>query len=558
MKRNFCCVMIGIVLLPGLFAIDMAQERLRAGMADRMRANVRQTQTGPTDIAEVEGLNVKKFGAKGNGKTDDTEAIRAAVKTIATAGGGKLLFPNGIYPVNSAIDLPSGITIEGTNGTYNGNCQLRLTAPNQKLITIGENRRRISIKDIELKAAPESVQPYRIMANTIGVDFRGAAPNSSFEIEIRNLTITGFDIGINAVDSAGARAWQLDNVLIDHCSFGENNYGIYMDTQNATSWKISNCWFLNMPGGYCIYLKSSGFVTIDTTTGAGPPQAQARRAALAKTFIYIGGSHGTITVINSQAEEIENFMEVTAPPNYSYPITVINSIIGRPVLLKANCIYVSIGNFYGAGVVQAVEKGTDVLIHSLGDVAESPVNSGLTPRGATPFKLQYNSRVVFGTGIHGVEIGSETIFTKRVGIGIAASPEALLSLATPNDNEVQFRLGNTQGYYYDLFRDTTGYLNFRGNQKGYIGYRFNGDMVPASSGTGNLGTDASRWGSVHAVKVVSGDAVLSDKNTGEELYRIREDKDNIYFDDIRTNKQLMRLDRDGNLHVTGKVVENSQ
>jgi hypothetical protein len=119
-------------------------------------------------------------------------------------------------------------------------------------------------------------------------------------------------------------------------------------------------------------------------------------------------------------------------------------------------------------------------------------------------------------------------------------------------------LGSTQGYFYDLFRDTSGYLNFRGNQRGYIGYRFNGDIVPADRGSGNLGTDAIRWGSVHAVKVVSGDAVLSDKDTGEELYRIREDKDNIYFDDIRTNKQLMRLDRDGNLHVSGKVVENSQ
>jgi hypothetical protein len=135
--------------------------------------------------------------------------------------------------------------------------------------------------------------------------------------------------------------------------------------------------------------------------------------------------------------------------------------------------------------------------------------------------------------------------------------DALLNLVTPNDNDVQLRLGSNQGFYYDLFRDTSGYLNFKGNQRGYTGFRFNGDLLPLDNRTGNVGTDERRWDSVHAVKVVSGDAVLADKETGEELYRIREDQNNIYFDDIRTGKQLMRLDREGNLHVRGKVVENS-
>lgn len=517
-----------------------------------------QSAASRQELSESDGISVKRFGARGDGKSDDTAAIRAAVQAIGSAGGGRLFFPNGVYPVSSPIDLPTGITIEGANATYNGSCQIRLTVPNQKLFTIGENRRRITIHNIELKAAPASVTPYKLMAKTIAIDARGAAPNSSFEIEFRNLTITGFDRGINAEDSQGARAWQFDNVLIEHCTFAENNYGIYVDTQNASYWKIHNCWFVAMPGGYCIYLQSSGFFTIDTTTGGGPPQARVRGVPFAKTFIYIGGSHGTITVINSQCEELDNFMEVTSPPNYSYPITVINSIVGLPVLLRANCVYVSIGNFYGAGVVQAVEKGTDVLIHSFGDVAEMPVNSGRTPKGATPFKLQYNSRVSFNSNIYGVEIGNDATFSKRVGIGIAPTADALLNLATPNDNDVQLRLGSTQGFYYDLFRDTTGYLNFRGNQRGYIGFRFNGDLVPLENRTGNLGTDEQRWNSLHAIKVVSGDAVLSDKETGEELYRIREDKNNIYFDDIRTGKQLMRLDREGNLHVSGKVIENSR
>jgi hypothetical protein len=569
MSKSFKRIAILLSLALGLNFIGEAQQnerrlpsRNQSSLLPSMLApspliEAQQGRTVMQDLNEREGINVKQFGALGDGKKDDTAAIRSAVQAIGSAGGGKLFFPNGVYPVSSPIDLPSGITIEGTNGTYNGNCEIRLTVAGQRIFTIGENRRRISIRDIELKAAPESIKPYKIMAKTVGIDARGAAPNSSFEMDFRNITFTGFDRAINAEDSKNQQNWQFDNVVIDHCSFAENNYGVYMDTQNAAYWKISNCWFIAMPGGYCIYLKSSGFVTIDTTTGGGPPLAKARGAQFAKTFIYIGGSHGTITVINSECEEIDNFMEVIEPSNYSYPITVMNSIIGPNVMLRANCVYVSIGNYYGAGVVQAVDKGTDVLIHSLGDVAEMPLNSGLTPKGATPFKLQYNSRVVFGSSIHGVEIGNDTIFSKRVGIGIAPSPAALLNLATPNDNDVQLRLGNTAGFYYDFFRDTTGYLNFRGNQSGYTGFRFNGDLLPLDNRSGNVGTDEKRWNSIHAVKVVSGDAVLSDKETGEELYRIREDRNNIYFDDIRTGKQLMRLDREGNLHVRGKVLENS-
>src|SRR5262245_25096512 len=42
-------------------------------------------------------FNVQTFGAKGDGRSLDTEAIQKALDTCAKAGGGIVLFPRGTY-----------------------------------------------------------------------------------------------------------------------------------------------------------------------------------------------------------------------------------------------------------------------------------------------------------------------------------------------------------------------------------------------------------------------------------------------------------------------------
>jgi len=62
--------------------------------------------------------NVKDFGATGNGSTDDTSAIQAAIN--AAPAGSTVFFPAGTYLVSSTIQLVAVLAYIGTTGSYGG------------------------------------------------------------------------------------------------------------------------------------------------------------------------------------------------------------------------------------------------------------------------------------------------------------------------------------------------------------------------------------------------------------------------------------------------------
>lgn len=59
------------------------------------------------------GLNVRDFGAIGDGKADDTTAFTAAMKEAADAGGDLVHVPRGNYLIKGTLDVPESVTLEG-------------------------------------------------------------------------------------------------------------------------------------------------------------------------------------------------------------------------------------------------------------------------------------------------------------------------------------------------------------------------------------------------------------------------------------------------------------
>lgn len=65
--------------------------------------------------------DVKAYGAVGDGTTDDTAAIQAAINAISSLrAGGRLFFPAGLYKCTSSLDftgVQNGLVVEGEAGT---------------------------------------------------------------------------------------------------------------------------------------------------------------------------------------------------------------------------------------------------------------------------------------------------------------------------------------------------------------------------------------------------------------------------------------------------------
>jgi hypothetical protein len=63
--------------------------------------------------ATSDTFSVMDFGAKADGKTDDTAAFQKALDTAAAAGGGVVVAPRGNYYFSGHLNVPGAVTLKG-------------------------------------------------------------------------------------------------------------------------------------------------------------------------------------------------------------------------------------------------------------------------------------------------------------------------------------------------------------------------------------------------------------------------------------------------------------
>lgn len=64
-------------------------------------------------------VRLSPYGALGDGASDDTAAIQAALNAAETAGGGTVFLPAGRYRIDGSLRVPSGVELRGVNETLN-------------------------------------------------------------------------------------------------------------------------------------------------------------------------------------------------------------------------------------------------------------------------------------------------------------------------------------------------------------------------------------------------------------------------------------------------------
>jgi hypothetical protein len=361
---------------------------------------------------ESRTFNVHDYGAKGNNQADDTDAIRAAIDAMLKANipvpgpnppspnvadsVGTLHFPNGTYRVSEAIELPTGIIIQGTNSQVTGvataNCQIALTVTGQSIFKIKGGSHKIAIRDIGLTRVVDVS-----IAGTVGIKAEGVNSDGNVtQIEFHNLAIWSLDRGISVAAVLHVpnipiedRIWDFTNVKVSQCTIVDCNTAIYLDSQTCDFWKIVDCRVGAGIDKYALQFKGVGSVVIDSVLGAGNAIGSE-----AEAFLYLSPAHGTVTLISCECEGFKKSIEVAPGPaleaNINWPILLLNNAFGPKVALNSNCDFVSVGNCYLPDTVQCGENGTDVMIFSFGDIIRP--NQGL-PAPTDDFNMVPNSRV---------------------------------------------------------------------------------------------------------------------------------------------------------------------
>lgn len=190
-------------------------------------------------------INVKDYGAIGDGSTDDTSAIQAAFTAAVANGGGTVYFPDtaSFYKITATVNIAStanSITILG-DGIWRSEIKLVSAAAD----TLFNSAGLLYVTNISVTGTPASGDVYR----TGDIGFESAGP-----ITMQNVSLYGWDNGVKwtggyyykfigcdmRLMNIALNTFDSNNVMIDKCKVSELNKLIVLSSGSGPT-VINQC-----------------------------------------------------------------------------------------------------------------------------------------------------------------------------------------------------------------------------------------------------------------------------------------------------------------------------
>jgi hypothetical protein len=371
------------VLAPGASTVTDATVASNAGIQSSKLSYNQGSAGAVTRTVQArlqERVSVKDFGATGNGTTDDTAAIQAAITAIGNAGGGRIYFPTGTYLVSWTIVLAANVMLEGDDKFTS-----TITVPN----------------------------------NAGG--FNGYNPNAVFMLNANNCGITRLgmngNIANNASQSFGAisNTLAVSNVFVTDCYIHDFIYnGIILNpaTGVISGFNISENILQNIGwGGITAYCSTNGRIN--------------------ENQVISCGATGILTGYNSNTSNFNVAQNITIDGNYVTKATPPTHIVGSAaengfmIAVGAGDSYITVSNNICYDNRNAVQDGI-----GLGQDG-TRLNEGLV----------FDSNVVVYAGLYGIDVSSNHIvssnyirYSAQQGIKLGTDAGGNLADATVVDN----------------------------------------------------------------------------------------------------------------------------